>query len=204
MPRPPQPVLTTAVDTPHGPLLCAVDEGGVLVRILFARAGVAEALEDLERQGFEPRAGAGLAGAGVAGADPTAPVRRQLEEYFEGRRRVFDLPLAVAGTPFQQAVWRRLQEIPYGEVRHYGDIAHALGRPSASRAVGAANGANPIPVVIPCHRVIGADGSLTGFGGGLEWKVALLEHEGVWPLSSASSVQGAQLTLPLGGTSPEA
>lgn len=101
----------------------------------------------------------------------------QLSEYFTGGRRTFDLPLAPAGTPFQQAVWRALLAIPFGETRSYADIARALGRPTATRAVGAANGRNPLPIVAPCHRVIGADGSLTGFGGGLANKRLLLEHE---------------------------
>ena len=103
---------------------------------------------------------------------------RQLEDYFAGRRRRFDLPLAAAGTAFQQSVWRALAAIPWGEVRSYRDIAAAIGKPQAMRAVGAANGRNPLPIVVPCHRVIGADGSLTGFGGGLPLKVQLLTLEG--------------------------
>lgn len=101
----------------------------------------------------------------------------QLDEYFAGRRRVFDLPLAGAGTAFQQAVWQALLAIPFGETRSYRGIAHAIGQPNATRAVGAANGRNPLPIVAPCHRVIGTDGSLTGFGGGLENKRWLLAHE---------------------------
>lgn len=101
----------------------------------------------------------------------------QLGEYFMGQRRIFDLPLAPAGTPFQQAVWRALLQIPFGETRSYLDIASALGQPTATRAVGAANGRNPLPIVAPCHRVIGANGSLTGFGGGLGNKRWLLDHE---------------------------
>jgi len=102
---------------------------------------------------------------------------RQLKEYFAGKRTDFDLPLAPAGTDFQRAVWRRLQEIPYGETISYGELAKRIGNPKASRAVGAANGQNPIPIVIPCHRVIGANGTLTGFGGGLPIKEALLTLE---------------------------
>lgn len=101
----------------------------------------------------------------------------QLEEYFEGRRRVFDLPLELVGTPFQQRAWRALASIPYGTTISYGEQARRLGRPRAARAVGAANACNPIAIVLPCHRVVGADGSLTGYGGGLEVKRALLEHE---------------------------
>ena len=101
----------------------------------------------------------------------------QLERYFTGELRQFSLPLAPAGTPFPQAVWRALEEIPYGETRSYGEIAGQVGRPKASRAVGAANHRNPIPIVIPCHRVIGAGGTLTGYGGGLDRKRLLLDLE---------------------------
>lgn len=103
--------------------------------------------------------------------------RGQLEEYFRGERRDFDLPLAPRGTEFQRRVWQRLRAIEYGVTTTYGALAHDLGNPNASRAVGLANGSNPIPIVIPCHRVIGANGALTGFGGGLPIKSALLELE---------------------------
>ena len=101
----------------------------------------------------------------------------QLAAWFEGRLRTFDLPLRPKGTPFQQVVWRELQRIPFGETRTYGDIAARLGRPSASRAVGAANGRNPLSIIVPCHRVIGASGALTGYAGGLARKRWLLDHE---------------------------
>jgi methylated-DNA-[protein]-cysteine S-methyltransferase len=101
----------------------------------------------------------------------------QLEEYFAGRRKTFDLPLAPAGTPFQRSVWKALERIAYGDTQSYGQIAQSIGMPKAVRAVGAANGANPIPIVIPCHRVIGSDGSLTGYGGGLARKRRLLALE---------------------------
>lgn len=104
-------------------------------------------------------------------------VRRQLEEYFEGTRREFDLPLAPRGTAFQMRVWNALREIPYGETTSYGVIAAGLGHPNGSRAVGAANGRNPISIIVPCHRVIGAGGSLVGYGGGLECKRTLLDLE---------------------------
>jgi methylated-DNA-[protein]-cysteine S-methyltransferase len=104
--------------------------------------------------------------------------RRQLLEYLAGERQIFDLPLAPAGTPFQRAVWQALQTIPYGQTRSYGDIARQIGRPKAFRAVGMANHENPIPIFIPCHRVVGSDGSLTGYAGGLELKKALLGLEG--------------------------
>lgn len=114
----------------------------------------------------------------VAGDTPL--LRRaaeQLQDYFEGRRRRFDLPLAPIGTPFQRAAWEALAHIPFGETRSYAQQAAALGRPTATRAVGAANGRNPLPIVLPCHRVIGANGALTGFGGGIEVKRWLLDFE---------------------------
>ncbi|NED95303.1 methylated-DNA--[protein]-cysteine S-methyltransferase [Phytoactinopolyspora alkaliphila] len=105
-------------------------------------------------------------------------VRRQLDLYFSGRLQVFDAPLNAAGTPFQREVWAALATIPYGEVRSYQQIAEHIGRPGASRAVGLANGRNPISIIVPCHRVIGASGALTGYGGGLERKRMLLDLEG--------------------------
>ncbi|MBN2126628.1 MAG: methylated-DNA--[protein]-cysteine S-methyltransferase [Deltaproteobacteria bacterium] len=101
----------------------------------------------------------------------------QLEEYFAGRRKRFDLPMALDGTPFQKRVWELLLEIPYGETRTYGEIAGRLGDPRKARPVGGAVGMNPVGIIVPCHRVIGGDGSLTGFGGGLEVKSFLLNHE---------------------------
>ncbi|HEX4962428.1 MAG TPA: methylated-DNA--[protein]-cysteine S-methyltransferase [Thermoanaerobaculia bacterium] len=159
----------TTVDSPCGPLICAVGEDGAVLRIEFGhgretqlvtqrRAADGEAIEDAER---------------------TAEVRRQLDEYFAGRRREFDLRLSPQGTPFELSVWEELRRIPFGETRSYADVARALGKPAATRAVGRANGANPIPIVVPCHRVIGSNGSLTGFGGGLAAKARLLELEGL-------------------------
>lgn len=109
--------------------------------------------------------------------DALEDARVQLDEYFAGARTRFDLPVRPTGTAFQLAVWSALQEIPFGETRSYGDIARRIGRPDAVRAVGAANGNNPISIVVPCHRVIGSDGSLTGYGWGVERKSWLLEHE---------------------------
>jgi methylated-DNA-[protein]-cysteine S-methyltransferase len=103
---------------------------------------------------------------------------RQLSAYFEGTRRDFDLPISPQGTEFQQLVWQHLLHIPYGQIISYQDLAKAIGKPEAIRAVGAANGQNPISVVVPCHRVLGSDGSLTGYGGGLWRKEWLLKHEG--------------------------
>jgi methylated-DNA-[protein]-cysteine S-methyltransferase len=115
--------------------------------------------------------------------DALDPVRTQLEEYFAGARTTFEIPLAMIGNGFELSVWAALQEIPYGETVSYGAIARAIGHPTAFRAVGLANGRNPVAVIVPCHRVIGADGSLTGYGGGLERKRLLLDLEaGVLPL----------------------
>jgi len=105
----------------------------------------------------------------------------QLDEYFAGERHHFDLPLAPEGTDFQRTVWHALARIPYGDTCSYAQLANTIGQPSAVRAVGAANGRNPIPIILPCHRVIGADGALTGFGGGLPTKRFLLELEGALP-----------------------
>lgn len=113
----------------------------------------------------------------VKSKKPFGEVERQLFAYFKGDLQYFDLPLAPEGTDFQLSVWQALQKIPYGETFNYGEIAQAIGNPKASRAVGAANGVNPIPVIIPCHRVIGSTGKLTGFGGGIETKLFLLELE---------------------------
>ena len=110
--------------------------------------------------------------------DAFAAVVAQLDAYFAGTRTTFDVPLDLRGTPFQREVWAQLLAIPYGETRTYGELAHALGRPGAARAVGLANGHNPVGIIVPCHRVIGSDGSLTGYGGGLDRKRALLALEG--------------------------
>lgn len=108
---------------------------------------------------------------------PFAETFRQLDDYFAGKRLDFDLPLCPQGTTFQQSVWEQLVAIPYGETISYGELATRIGNRNASRAVGAANGANPIAIIIPCHRVIGADRSMTGFGGGIDLKRRLLNHE---------------------------
>lgn len=121
----------------------------------------------------------GLAGAAIApgSCDVLVEAARRLDAYFEGARTGFDLPLDLRGTAFQLAAWRELSSIPYGETRTYSEQAAALGRPGAARAVGAANGRNPISIVLPCHRVVGSNGALTGFAGGIEVKRRLLEHE---------------------------
>ena len=122
-------------------------------------------------------------GARPGGEEGPSPLleeaSRQLQAYFAGQRQAFSLPLAPRGTAFQLQVWQALQTIPYGEVRTYGEIARAIGKPKACRAVGMANGRNPLPVFIPCHRVIGTNGSITGYSGGLEKKRFLLRLEGI-------------------------
>jgi methylated-DNA-[protein]-cysteine S-methyltransferase len=132
------------------------------------------------------------------GADPAdaarfETVRQQLNEYFEGRRTSFELPLDVEGTPFQKAVWNELLRIPYGETRSYSDIAKAIGKPEAARAVGMANHDNPVAVVIPCHRVIGRNGALTGYAGGLHLKAQLLSLERPHPASGRPLPEGEGL-----------
>lgn len=177
---------STVVASPCGPLFCVVDKGGAVVRIEFAKGRTAEQVrQDLTDQGIEPTDNRGR----------TAELRQQLEQFFAGDRRHFDLRLAPRGTQFQLVAWKQLCEIPYGETRSYGEMAREMGRPKASRAVGRANATNPIPVIVPCHRVIGADGSLTGFGGGLDAKVALLELEALHS-PQAASAQPWQRRLP--------
>ena len=109
----------------------------------------------------------------------TREAARQLGEYFSGKRRTFTLPLDLRGTPFQRTVWEELRKVPFGTTVTYGELARRIGKPRAVRAVGQANHRNPVPIVVPCHRVIGHDGSLVGFGSGLELKRRLLEHEGI-------------------------
>lgn len=157
-------------DTPIGTLVIAADADG-LRHIEFPQNR-----HPANRDGWLPAEAADSAAAAVLAA-----TRAQLLEYFAGRRRTFDLPLRPRGTAFQTAVWRALAAIPYGATWRYRDLALHVGHPTASRAVGAANGRNPLPIVLPCHRVIGADGSLTGFGGGLPTKAALLRLEGALP-----------------------
>jgi methylated-DNA-[protein]-cysteine S-methyltransferase len=163
------------MDSPCGPLLLVVDEDGAVVRIEFGNG------RESQKTVLRMRA-AGI--DVIEDAGRTAEVRRQLEQYFAGERQEFALELAPEGTPFELSVWEELKKIPFGETRSYGEVAQAIGRPGSARAVGRANGANPIPIVVPCHRVIGANGSLTGFGGGLPAKERLLALEGrVLPFS---------------------
>ncbi|HEX7624344.1 MAG TPA: methylated-DNA--[protein]-cysteine S-methyltransferase [Anaeromyxobacteraceae bacterium] len=145
----------------------------------------------------EQRHASAFAAADGQGDPVLDEASRQLVAWFAGERTQFDLPLRPRGTPFQLAVWEALREIPFGETRSYGQIADGLGQPKAVRAVGAANGRNPIGIIVPCHRVIGADGSLVGYGGGMERKRWLLGHEREVLARSGTSA-GAQGELMLG------
>lgn len=149
-----------SMESPVGPLFLA-GTGDALHFVSFAAS----------RRAMRPRPG------WKSAAEPFGEVQRQLRAYFARELREFDLPLALDGSEFQLAVWNRLKSIPYGETTSYGKIARDIGKPDAARAVGLANGQNPIPIIIPCHRVIGSDGSLTGFGGGLPIKEKLLRLE---------------------------
>lgn len=153
----------TVVDSPYGPLTL-VSTGGVL--------------SGLYMDGQRHRPAEESFGERVAPSEEPFPaVARQLTAYFAGELTEFDLPLRLEGTEFQRSVWEQLVRIPYGETWSYGQLAAKLGKPNASRAVGLANGKNPISIVVPCHRVIGSSGSMTGYGGGVERKVRLLEFE---------------------------
>jgi methylated-DNA-[protein]-cysteine S-methyltransferase len=165
------------VDTPIGTLTLAADADG-LRHIEFP-----DNRHPVSRQGW-------IHDASGAAADVLRTTREQLREYFEGTRHAFDLPLRPQGTAFQMDVWRMLATIPWGATWSYRDLARAIGKPEAVRAVGAANGRNPLPIVLPCHRVIGADGSLTGFGGGLPIKAALLRLEGALPAQANGDLFG--------------
>jgi methylated-DNA-[protein]-cysteine S-methyltransferase len=150
-------VLYTVADSPIGPLLAtAADDGDAITGLWFDRPPAPGWRRD---------------------DDALGALRNQLDAYFAGTLQRFDLPLAAPGTPWQRAVWDALMDVPYGETMSYGELAARLGKPTACRAVGAANGRNPISVIVPCHRLIGSDGTLTGYGGGLERKRWLLDHE---------------------------
>jgi methylated-DNA-[protein]-cysteine S-methyltransferase len=145
----------------------------------IGRIGLTATPDGLAEIWFDGYDGSVPAGAGER--DPAGVLERaraQLEEYFAGTRTAFDVPLAPSGSAFELNVWSLLREIPSGQTASYGEIARKLGEPTMARAVGRANGQNPLPIVVPCHRVIGANGSLVGFGGGIERKRWLLEHEG--------------------------
>ncbi len=149
-------------ESPLGPILAARDEGGIRLVNFKIKGGEFDIPADWKKD-----------------SQSMSDVFTQLEEYFVGDRHEFELPLAPQGTPFMKRCWDKLLAIPYGQTTTYQTIARALGNPNASRAVGLANARNPIPIIIPCHRVIGANGNLTGYAGGLPIKQKLLELEGV-------------------------
>ncbi len=157
------PTAHTVIDSPYGALTLVVTDG--------ALSGLY-----MTDQRHRPADGA-FGDRRAADEAPFSGVSDQLTAYFAGDLKEFDIPLALHGTAFQQRVWQQLQRIPYGETRSYGELAGALGSPQASRAVGLANGRNPVSIIVPCHRVIGANGNLTGYGGGLDRKQRLLDFE---------------------------
>jgi methylated-DNA-[protein]-cysteine S-methyltransferase len=150
----------TVIDSPYGPLTLVATDG--------ALSGLY--MTDQRHRPPEETFGA-------PDDTPFSETIDQLKAYFAGELKEFDLPLRLDGTPFQRTVWDQLRRIPYGETRSYGELADALGNPKASRAVGLANGRNPVGIIVPCHRVVGANGSLTGYGGGLDRKKRLLDFE---------------------------
>ncbi|MCC3651001.1 methylated-DNA--[protein]-cysteine S-methyltransferase [Streptomyces sp. S07_1.15] len=172
----------TVVDSPVGPLTLVATDG---------------VLSGLYMTGQRHRPADETFGSpAVPGATPFGEAVRFLDAYFAGERPHYGLPLHMAGTPFQQRVWAALRDIPYGETLSYGELAGVLGRPTASRAVGMANGRNPIGIIVPCHRVIGAGGSLTGYGGGLDRKRHLLALEGALPGPDSDPVPGTDSAAP--------
>lgn len=148
------------IESPFSNFAAWVDDKGRLLRFHLRAAGAAKVDPEAQRS-----------------ARALAEVRRQVNEYAKGKRQVFEFELDAQGPDFNQRVWKALRDIPFGTTTSYGAVAKAIGFPKAARAVGAANGANPIGLIVPCHRVIGADGSLTGYGGGLPLKRRLLAHE---------------------------
>ena len=156
------------IEESPGPFAFALDEQGCLLRLQFLDGDYPERIEQaVERLGYRP----------TRGPAHTAEARAQLLAYCRGERRDFTMPILMRGTAWQRAVWAEVSAIPFGETRTYGELADALGRPRAARAVGRANATNPVCVVVPCHRVVGADGGLTGYEGGIHLKARLLEHE---------------------------
>ena len=162
-------ITTTTMESPVGTLTLTAVDGRLTGLHMDGQRHVPASSADWERDDN------GLAG-----------VVEQLEAYFAGSREAFDVPLELSGTEFQRSVWTGLLEIPYGETMSYGELARRVGRPGAFRAVGLANGRNPVAIIVPCHRVIGADGTMTGYGGGLDRKVWLLDHERSRRVSSVS------------------
>ncbi|WP_129305753.1 methylated-DNA--[protein]-cysteine S-methyltransferase [Streptomyces sp. L2] len=153
----------TVIDSPYGPLTLVADDEGALCGLYMVEQRHRPDEETFGRRDDTARA--------------FAEAEEQLTAYFAGETKEFTVRLRLHGTPFQRTVWEQLTKIPYGETRTYGQLADALGNPKACRAVGLANGRNPVGIIVPCHRVIGADGSLTGYGGGLDRKQRLLAFE---------------------------
>ena len=168
------------MDTPIGRLLLEADDSGITRGAFIDAAALPPRHASLLEGGAErsEAEGVGEVPGEARRIGYLDEAERQLTEYFDGRRKSFDLPLSRHGTPFQMAVWAALCDIPYGETRSYIDIARQLGKPGGARAVGMANNRNPISIIVPCHRVIGADGKLVGYGGGLDRKAYLLRLEG--------------------------
>jgi len=161
-------IYVSELHSPVGTLHLASSDQGV---VCISLSGKEDLLKDLERRVPDMEL--------EENASKNKKVIRQLKEYFSGTRKDFDLPLHVMGTEFHKLVWRQLCQVPFGRTASYKEIAERIGRPKAVRAVGQANHRNPIPIIIPCHRIIGANGHLVGFGGGLDMKRFLLSHEGV-------------------------
>ena len=159
-------------DTPMGPAYATADDAGAITGVYFEGATHAPTID------------AGWRAADAREA-PFAQCVRQLGEFFAGKRRAFELPLAPRGTPFQQRVWREIARIPYGETISYSALAERAGSPGSARAAGAATGRNPLSIVVPCHRVVGGSGALTGYAGGLDRKLELLTLEGALPAVAA-------------------
>jgi AraC family transcriptional regulator of adaptative response/methylated-DNA-[protein]-cysteine methyltransferase len=166
-------------DTPVGPMIAVADSRHLFMLEFFERKSLATEL-GLVKKGAK-------GSIGIGRFDPIDQIEAEMKAFFRGDGAEFKTPLAPFGTPFSKSVWKELREIPAGVTRSYGDVAKAIGQPTATRAVARANGANPIAIVVPCHRVIGADGSLTGYGGGLWRKRWLIEHEAAIARSLAAS-----------------
>ena len=168
---PSPPLASTIVESPLGPLTLIASPQGL------RSVGWEEASIDVVSDGGWPLSGSVLVADRCSATEILRAAATQLDEYFRGLRTTFDLPLAPSGTPFQRSAWEVLRTIPFGHTMTYGEQARRLGGANKARAVGAANGRNPLSIIIPCHRVIGADGSLTGFSAGVERKAWLLRHE---------------------------
>jgi len=180
----PETLVRSSLESPLGP-----------IDLLSTSRGLAGVWFGEGRDGWERWIRRTFGGVRIVNGDAGDEAARQIREYFEGRRRVFDLVLDRRGSAFQKVVWSTVERVPYGRTASYSEIAILLGRPKACRAVGAANGANPIPLVIPCHRIVGANGALTGYGGGLASKRWLLVHEGSIGDEPGASDRPAQLDL---------